>query len=114
MKVGFIGLGTMGGRMAANIQKGGFEMVVSDVNEAAASPLLAAGATWADTPRQIAEASDIVFTSLPGPAEVELVALGKDGLLEGMSAGKVFFDLSTSSPTLIRKIEAIFAQKGVH
>ncbi|MCI0845756.1 MAG: NAD(P)-dependent oxidoreductase, partial [Chloroflexi bacterium] len=85
-----------------------------DIQRESATRHLEAGATWADTPRQVAEASDIVFTSLPGPTEVEAVALGEDGLLSGMSAGKVYFDLSTSSPGLIRRIHEEFAAKGVH
>jgi 3-hydroxyisobutyrate dehydrogenase-like beta-hydroxyacid dehydrogenase len=114
VKVGFIGLGTMGSGMAANIQKAGFEMVVNDLREDAASPLLAAGAGWADTPRAVAEACDVVLTSLPGPPEVRNVALGKDGLLEGFKPGSAYFDLSTNSPTLLRELHATFAEKGVH
>ena len=113
MKVGFIGLGTMGSSMAYNILQGGHELVVNDIRREAATRHLEAGATWADTPRQVAEASDIVFTSLPGPTEVEAVALGEDGLLSGMSAGKVYFDLSTSSPALIRRIHEEFSAKDV-
>jgi 3-hydroxyisobutyrate dehydrogenase-like beta-hydroxyacid dehydrogenase len=112
--IGFIGLGTMGGKMAANLQRRGYPLVVSDLNEAAASPHLQAGATWADTPRQVAEAADVVFTSLPGPPEVEAVAAGQDGLLSGLRPGAVYFDLSTSSPTLIRQLEPDFARAGVH
>lgn len=113
MKVGFIGLGTMGSSMAYNILQGGHELVVNDIRREAATRHLEAGAAWADTPRQVAEATDIVFTSLPGPTEVEAVALGEDGLLAGMSAGKVYFDLSTSSPGLIRRIQQDFSAKGV-
>jgi 3-hydroxyisobutyrate dehydrogenase-like beta-hydroxyacid dehydrogenase len=114
MKIGFIGLGTMGRHMASNLIKGGYALVVHDVRRAAAEPHLAAGATWADSPRAVAAASDVVFTSLPGPPEVEAVALGADGLLAGLTAGKAFFDLSTNSPTLVRKIHAVFAERGIH
>lgn len=114
LKVGFIGLGTMGGKMASSLQRNGFDLVVSDINEAAASPHLQAGARWADTPRQVAEASDVVFTSLPGPAEVESVAVGEHGLLHGLHRDGVYFDLSTSSPTLIRRLHADFAVRGIH
>ena len=113
MKVGFIGLGTMGSSMAYNILQGGHELVVNDIRREAATRHLEEGATWADTPRQVAEASEIVFTSLPGPIEVEAVALGEDGLLAGMRAGKVYFDLSTSSPGLIRRIHQEFSAKHV-
>jgi 3-hydroxyisobutyrate dehydrogenase len=114
MKVGFIGLGTMGSSMALNTLKGGHELIVHDVRRDAAGPHLEAGATWADTPRQVAEMSEAVFTSLPGPPEVEAVALGEQGLLQGISADKVYFDLSTNSPTLIRRVHAMFAEHGAH
>ena len=113
MKVGFIGLGTMGGSMAYNTIQGGHELVVHDIRREAATRHLEAGATWADSPREVAEASDIVFTSLPGPTEVEAVFLGEDGILQGMSAGKVYFDLSTSTPNLIRRIHDIASGQGV-
>jgi len=113
MKIGFIGLGTMGGSMAYNALDGGNEMVVHDINPASATRHLEAGAIWADTPREVAEQSEIVFTSLPGPTEVEAVALGEAGIMEGMSAGKVYFDLSTSTPGMIRKIHAEAAARGI-
>jgi 3-hydroxyisobutyrate dehydrogenase-like beta-hydroxyacid dehydrogenase len=114
MKVGFIGLGTMGDSMASNIHEAGYELVVHDIRRDAATPHLAAGAAWADTPRKVAEAADVVFTSLPGPAEVETVALGDNGLLAGMSAGKAYFDLSTNSPGLVRRLHTVFAARGIH
>src|SRR5215468_12086688 len=104
MKIGFVGLGMMGSGMAANLQKAGHDLVVHDLRRAAAEPYLANGAVWADTPRAVAEAAEVVFTSLPGPPEVEAVALGENGLLHGVRPGKVYFDLSTNSPTLIRRI----------
>ena len=113
MKIGFIGLGTMGGSMAYNALDGGNEMIVHDINPASATRHLEAGAIWADTPREVAERSEIVFTSLPGPTEVEAVALGEAGIMEGMSAGKVYFDLSTSTPGMIRKIHAEAAARGI-
>jgi 3-hydroxyisobutyrate dehydrogenase len=112
-RVGFIGLGTMGRHMAMNVRRGGYEMVVHDVRREAAGPHLEAGAKWADTPRQVAEASDVVFTSLPGPVEVEAVALGASGLLEGMKRGSVYFDLTTNSPALMRRLHEVFAARGV-
>jgi len=114
MKVGFIGLGTMGSSMALNTLKGGYDLIVHDINRNAAGPHLEAGATWADSPRAVAEASEVVFSSLPGPPEVEAVALGEHGLLHGLSAGKVYFDLSTNSPTLIRRIHEVFGRQGIH
>lgn len=112
MKIGFIGLGTMGGGMAANVLKAGYELVVHDIRRDAATPLLENGASWADTPAELAAECDLVLTSLPGPREVEAVALGDGGVLEGMRAGGVYIDMSTSSPTLIRSIAERFAAKG--
>src|SRR5271170_426251 len=97
MKVGFIGLGMMGNGMAANLQKAGHQLTVHDLSRAAAEPFLAKGAVWANSPRQVAEASDVVFTSLPVPADVEAVALGPGGLIEGMRPDTAFFDMSTNS-----------------
>jgi 3-hydroxyisobutyrate dehydrogenase-like beta-hydroxyacid dehydrogenase len=114
MQVGFIGLGTMGASMAANLQKAGHRLVVHDLRRAAAEPHLAAGAVWAPSPDNVAAAADIVFTSLPGPPEVETVALGKNGLIESMRPGTAYFDLSTNSPTLVRRIHARFADSGLH
>ena len=113
MKVGFIGLGTMGASIALNAIEGGHDLVVHDIDRDTAGRHIQRGALWADTPRDVAQASDLIFTSLPGPPEVESVALGADGLIEGLSAGKAYFDLSTNSPTLIRHIHAMFAKLGV-
>jgi 3-hydroxyisobutyrate dehydrogenase len=114
MKVGFIGLGTMGGSMAYNMLQGGNELTVHDIRRESATRHLEAGAGWADTPREVAEASEIVFTSLPGPTEVEAVALGEDGLFQGLTEGKVYLDLSTSTPGLIRRISEVAAARGIH
>ena len=108
MRVGFIGLGTMGASMALNLQKAGHELVVNDVNREAAAPHLKGGATWADDARGVAQKSEVIFTSLPGPREVEAVA---EGFFEGMQPGAAWFDLSTNSPRLIRKLHATFAKK---
>ena len=115
MKIGFIGLGTMGRHMAANLQKAGHELIVHDVRREAAEPHVKAGARWVDSPRAVAEASEVVFTSLPEPKDVEAVALDeKTGLLSGLTAGKAFFDLSTNSPTVVRRLHAVFKARGVH
>jgi 3-hydroxyisobutyrate dehydrogenase len=114
MHVGFIGLGTMGASMASNLQAAGHALVVHDVRRATAAPHLAAGAVWKDTPRAVAEAAEVVFTSLPGPPEVEQVAAGPDGLLHGLRAGAAVFDLSTNAPGLVRRLDALFAARGGH
>jgi 3-hydroxyisobutyrate dehydrogenase-like beta-hydroxyacid dehydrogenase len=114
MQVGFIGLGTMGASMAGNLQKAGHRLVVHDMRREAAARHIAADATWADTPRELAAATDVMFTSLPGPPEVERVALGRDGLIEGVRNGAAYFDLSTNSRAMVQKLHAAFAQKGAH
>ena len=113
MKIGFIGLGTMGRHMASNLIKAGHELVVHDVRPEASAPHRKAGAGWAETPQEVAEATHVVFTSLPGPPEVEAVALGEQGLLAGFAAGKVYFDLTTNSLALVRRIHAVFAARGI-
>src|SRR6266849_588722 len=112
--VGFVGLGTMGGPMAANLQKAGFKLVVHDLRRQAASHHLNSGAVWADSPRALAREADVIFSSLPEPSDVEAVALGPDGLIAGMKPGAAYFDLSTNSPGVVKKLHAAFAEKGAH
>jgi len=114
MRVGFIGLGMMGKGMAANLQKAGHQLIVYDLSRAAAEPFLAKGGEWANSPRAVAEASEAVFTSLPVPADVEAVALGPNGLIEGMRPDTAFFDMSTNSVAVVRKINAAFAEKNLY
>src|SRR5215471_3169716 len=114
LHVGFIGLGTMGSRMAASLQRAGYQLIVNDIRRAAAEPHLQKGAQWADTPRQVAEAAEVIFTSLPAPPDVEAVALGGDGIIFGIRRGGVYFDLSTNSPALVRRICGSFAERGPH
>ncbi len=113
MKIGFIGLGMMGSGMASNLQKAGHDLVVHDLTRQAASKHLNAGATWADTPRAVAEACDIVFTSLPTPADVQRVGTGDNGLIQGFRQGSSWFDLSTNAVDVVRTLHATFAEKGV-
>ncbi|MGH7811808.1 MAG: NAD(P)-binding domain-containing protein, partial [Candidatus Binatia bacterium] len=79
MRVGFIGLGTMGAKMALNLRAAGYDMVVNDIRREAYAPHLTGGAIGVDSARMVAEAADVVFTSLPGPKEVEEVALAERG-----------------------------------
>jgi 3-hydroxyisobutyrate dehydrogenase len=104
----------MGAHMAYNLRQGGNELVVHDIRRESATAHLEAGAVWADTPREVAEASEVVFTSLPGPVEIEAVALGEAGLMEGLAAGKTYFDLSTNSPTVIRRIHETMGARGIN
>jgi len=114
MKVGFIGLGTMGAFMAANIQKAGHDLVIHDIRREAGANRLAAGAVWAGTPRAVAEQCEVIFTSLPGPKEVEPVVFGPDGILSGVRPGAALFDLTTNSQALVRRMAAALAEKGAH
>jgi 3-hydroxyisobutyrate dehydrogenase len=114
MRVAFIGLGNMGGSMALNLMKAGHTLVVYDVRKEAGAPHVAQGAKWADGVRDAASQGELILTSLPGPPEVEAVALGPDGIIHAAQPGSVFADLSTNSPTVMRKIHAAFKAKGIH
>jgi|TARA_R110002126_G_scaffold86592_1_gene209010 3-hydroxyisobutyrate dehydrogenase len=112
MKIGMIGLGMMGRGIAGNLLKTGHDIVVHDLSQAAAQPFLDAGATWADTPRELAQGCDLLFTSLPKPSDVMGVFDGPDGFEAGLTDGKAWFDFSTNSVDVIRAIHARAAQKG--
>ena len=113
MKIGFIGLGMMGNGMAANLQKAGHALVVHDLSRQAASQHLARGAAWADSPRAVAQAVELVFTSLPTPADVQAVGSGPDGLADGFRSGAAWFDLSTNAVDVVRSLHAKLAEQGV-
>lgn len=113
MRVGFIGVGYMGRHMARNIARGGHELIVYDIRREAADDVLAKGATWADSPRAVAEASEVVFTSLPRPSHVEQVATGEGGILSGASPGTALFDLSTTDPETMHRISDAARSRGV-
>lgn len=113
MKVGFIGLGAMGRHMARHLQEAGHHMTVHDIRREAATPFLESGADWADTPKGVAFASEIIFTSLPGPVDVEGVVLGPDGIADGITSGQVYLDLSTNSPVATRRLHKELAERGV-
>ena len=112
MRVGFIGLGTMGASMAANLARApDVTLVVHDVRREAADALVGDGAEWAASPQAMGEACEVVFTSLPGPAEVKAVGAQ---LLETMRRGSVLIDISTNSVSAVRELHAAGAEKGVH
>lgn len=110
MRVGFIGLGMMGGAMALNARAAGFEVAVHDLRKEMAAAHIKAGATWADSAEDAGRDADVVLTSLPGPREVKAVA---EGLIKAMRPGTAWFDLSTNSPTVVRELHKRFAEKGV-
>ncbi|MXX02924.1 MAG: NAD(P)-dependent oxidoreductase [Gemmatimonadetes bacterium] len=113
MKVGFIGLGNMGNPMAASLLRAGHALRVHDLEQEKADNLLDAGASWASSPREAASDADAVLTSLPGPAAVEKVVLGEDGVFEGLASDTVFIDTSTGEPELIRRITREGAARGI-
>ena len=99
--------------MAANLIKAGHELTVHDLRRESATNLLEMGAQWADSPAEAAQGNELVLTSLPAPRDVEAVALGEMGVLEGASSETIYADLSTNSPTMIRHIHNVCAQRGV-
>ena len=113
MKVGFIGVGNMGNPMATNLVRAGHELTVHDLRREAATNLLEMGATWADSPKDAVPGNDVVFTSLPVPRDVEAVVLGDNGVFEGCGPGSVYVDLSTNSPTTIRRLHDIGSGQGI-
>ena len=100
--------------MANNLLKAGHSLTIHELVRERATPLLELGAKWADSPREVAEASEITFTSLPAPVDMEAVSLGEAGILEGSKPGTVYIDLSSNSVSLVRRVYEVFAAKGVH
>jgi 3-hydroxyisobutyrate dehydrogenase-like beta-hydroxyacid dehydrogenase len=111
-RIGFVGLGTIGGTIARNVLQSGHPLMVHDIRAAAIQRLVDEGCQGAQSAAEVARHCRIIFTSLPGPPEVEEVALGADGLLHGVHAGSIYVDLSSSSPDLIRRIASEFLPRG--
>ena len=111
--IGFIGLGIMGRPMARNLLKAGHSLVVHDITRDPVDELVRAGAKLGSSPREVAAQSDILITMLPNSPEVELVALGKDGIIEGARSGLLYADMSTISPIVSKKVGQALAPKGV-
>ncbi|MEY2753760.1 MAG: 2-hydroxy-3-oxopropionate reductase [Actinomycetota bacterium] len=112
MKVGFIGLGNMGGAAARNLMRAGFEVWVHDIRREAGTSLEEAGAHWSDSPREMIDAVDCVLSMVFGPAQIEQVVRGPGGLLEGDCQGKAWIDLTTSTPALMRALADEFRAAG--
>ena len=111
--VGFVGLGIMGAFMAGNLLEAGHELVVHNRTRTKAERLAQRGARVADSPREVAEGSDVIITMLPGPPQVEEVVAGEGGLLEGAREGSLIIDMSTSSPILARELARTARERGV-
>ena len=114
MKIGFIGLGIMGSRMAANLQKHGYPLVVFNRTRAKAESLLGPCGTFSDSPAKLAEQVDVVFTMLAHPDAVEQAALGRDGFLDHLKANAVWVDCSSVNPSFSKKMAAEAARREVH
>jgi len=108
--IGFIGLGAMGRHMAASLQRAGHALSVHDLRREAANEHVAAGARWAESPQAAAEGAEVLFTSLPGPGDVEAIAAQLQGALK---PGTAWFDLTTNSPDVVRALHAKLAARGV-
>ena len=112
MKLGFIGLGNIGSVMAANLIKAGYTLIVNDLRREAGDNLVASGAEWANDPCAVAEASDTVITSLPGPPQVKAVMEGERGVLSGLRSGSTWIDMSTTSEKEIKRLGVLAANRG--
>ena len=113
MKIGFIGLGIMGSRMAANLQKGGHPLVVFNRTREKAESLLAEGVRWADSPAELGSQVEVLFTMLAHPAAVEEAALGQAGFLPRLGPGQMWIDCSTVNPSFSRKMAAESQAHGI-
>jgi len=112
MKVGFIGLGNVGGKLAGSLLRNGIDLVVRDLDRALAQPFLDGGAGWAESPREMAEQVDVVITCLPSPAASAAVMEAEDGILAGLSPGKVWAEMSTTDRDEITRLGALVAERG--
>ena len=112
MRIGFIGLGNVGAKLAGSLLRNGFEMTLRDLDRAAAQPLLDQGATWAETPKQMAEAVDMIITCLPSPAICAEVMEADDGVIAGLAPGKIWAEMSTTDAAEVKRLGALAAAKG--
>jgi 3-hydroxyisobutyrate dehydrogenase-like beta-hydroxyacid dehydrogenase len=114
MQLGFVGTGTMGNPMARCLLEAGHTLTVHDLRRAATANLSALGARWADHPGAVAAASEVVFTSLPGPVEMEQAVLDPGtGILAGLRPGNAYIDMTTNTPRVVRRIAALCQDRGI-
>jgi len=106
MKIGFIGLGNVGGKLAGSLLRNGFELTVRDLNQEIARPFLEKGAKWAESPKQLAETVELIITCLPNPAASAMVLEAEDGVLAGISPGKVWAEMSTTDEEEVKRLGA--------
>ena len=113
MKVGFIGTGHMGNPITRHLLNAGHDVTVFDKRQEATANLIELGAVWGETPAGVAGASEVVFTSLPGPPEVDDAVLGENGILDGARTGMLHVDLSSNLPSAVKRLSRIEAARGV-
>lgn len=112
MKIGFIGLGNVGAKLARSLQRNGFELVVRDLDRSVAEALLAGGAAWADTPAELARSADLIITCLPSPAAVSEVMEVEDGVIAGLGPGKTWLEMSTTDESEVRRLAVLVEAAG--
>ena len=112
MKIGFIGLGNVGGKLAGSVLRNGYDLTVRDLDRSAAQPFLDEGAKWADSPKEMAENCDMIITCLPSPAACSAVMEADDGILAGLSAGKIWAEMSTTDEAEVRRIAKLVGAMG--
>ena len=112
MRIGFIGLGNVGGKLAGSLVRNGLDVTVRDLDKEAAAPLLEKGAGWAESPKEIAENCDMIITCLPSPAACAKVMEDEDGILAGLAPGKIWAEMSTTDEAEVRRLGARVAEKG--
>ncbi len=112
MKIGFIGLGNVGGKLSGSLLRNGYDLMVRDLDKTVAQPLLDQGADWAGSPKEMAEACDMVITCLPSPAASAAVMGAEDGILAGLGAGKIWAEMSTTDEAEIRRLGALVTATG--
>jgi 3-hydroxyisobutyrate dehydrogenase len=111
-KVGFIGLGNVGGKLAGSLLRNGVDLTVRDLDKAVAQPFLDKGAKWGESPKVMAESVDILITCLPNPAASAAVMEAEDGALKGLSAGKVWAEMSTTDEEEVHRLGALVKALG--
>ena len=112
MKIGFIGLGNVGGKLAGSLVRNGKDVAVRDLDRSIAQPFLDQGATWCESPKEMAEICDIVVTCLPSPAASAAVMEAEDGILAGLREGKIWAEMSTTDEAEVKRLGAMVAAKG--
>ena len=112
MKIGFIGLGNVGGKLAGSLIRNGHDVTVRDLDKSIAQPFLDQGASWADSPKEMAQSCEAVITCLPSPAASAAVMEADDGLLQGFSEGKIWMEMSTTDEAEVKRLGAMVEKLG--